>query len=163
MKRIVAILVILASILSLAACKELTPEEKMSSIAAKESEIAVENSKHEAAIEESKADILAEIGKTKKGKQVVAVKSDDNVTEYRVVYIDKNGFADYMYKYNFYSVEYYKIHKNQEDFGSLFIPIKRDDDLRMIKFKREYTDESIATFDSIYDRYSKSNVWTLVE
>lgn len=162
MKRIIAVLVILASILSLAACKELTPEEKMSSVAAKESELAAELSEKEVAIEESKKDILDEIGKTKKGKQVVAVRYQENTTEYRVVLFDKNGFADHMDKYIFYSPDFYKIHKDQENFGGLDIPVKRDDELRMIKFKREY-DEKATTFDNIYKRYNDSSVWTLVE
>ncbi len=160
MKRIIAILVILASILSLAACKELTPEEKMSSIAAKESKLAVENSKHEAAIEESKADILDEIGKSEKDKRVVVVRDGDSYTEYRVIVMDKNGFGDYMEKYVFYNKDSYRIAKNQEDFGA-DTPVKRDDDLRMIKFKRDFDVDS--TYDGFISRYENSSVWRIVK
>ncbi len=163
MKRVIAVLVVLASILSLAACKELTPEEKMSSIAAKESEIAVERSEKESAIEESKKSILDEIGKTKKNKQVVAVREQSNVTEYCVYIFDKNGFSKQLDKYKFYSPDFYNIHKDQKDFGGLDIPVKRDDDLRMIKFERKYTDTDATTFDHIYKRYSESEIWTIVE
>ncbi len=160
MKRVIAILVILASILSLAACKELTPEEKMSSIAAKESELAVERSEKESAIQEGKKDILDEIGKTKKDERIVIVRKDKDTSEYRVVVMDKNGFGKYMEKYVFYTSDAYKIAKNQESFGA-DIPVKKDDELRMIKFKREF--ENDATYDSFISRYENSSVWEIVK
>ena len=160
MKRVIAVLVILASILSLAACKELTPEEKMSSIAAEDSKNAVERSEKESVIAEGKKDILDEIGKTKKDERIVIVRKDENNTEFRVVIMDKNGFGKYMEKYIFYSVEAYKIAKNQESFGA-DIPVKKDDDLRMIKFKREF--ENDATYESFLSRYENSSVWEIVK
>lgn len=162
MKRVIAVFVILASILSLAACKELTPEERMSSVAAEESRIAVERSSKEAAIEEGKRDILEEIGKTKKDKQVVAIRPGENTTEYHVVIFDKNGYADHVDKYKFYSPDFYRIHKDQKDFGSLDSFVERDDDLRMIKLRGEYEKENAITFEYVYNRYNKEP-WTIVE
>ena len=162
MKRIIAVLLVLASILSFAACKELTPEEKMSSVAARESELAVERSSKEAAIEDGKKDILDEIGKTKKNKQVVAIREQENVTEYLVVLFDKNGFAEILYKYKFYSPDFYRIHKDQKDFGGQDTLVKRDDDLRMLKFKGDFN-KGAATFEYIYNKYKDSTIWELVE
>lgn len=160
MKRVIAVLVILASILSLAACKELTPEEKMSSIAAEESKNAVERSSQEAAIEVGKDNILDEIGKSKKDKKLVVVKYAENFTEYRVIVMDKNGFGDYMEKYIFYNQEQYRSAKNQESFGADKV-VERDDDLRMIKFKREFDTDS--TYENFYKTYESRSTWTIVE
>ncbi len=160
MKRVIAVLVILASILSLAACKELTPEEKMSSIAAEESKMAVERSSQEAAIEVGKDDILDEIGKSKKDKKLVVVKYEENYTEFRVIVMDKNGFGDYMEKYIFYNSEQYKSAKNQENFGADKV-VERDDDLRMIKFKRVFDTDS--TYENFYKTYEARSTWTIVE
>lgn len=160
MKRVIAVLVILASILSLAACKELTPEEKMSSIAAEESKNAVERSSQEAAIEVGKDNILDEIGKSKKDKKLVVVKYEENFTEYRVIVMDKNGFGDYMEKYIFYNQEQYRSAKNQESFGADKV-VERDDDLRMIKFKREFDTDS--TYENFYKTYESRSTWTIVE
>lgn len=160
MKRVIAVLVILASILSLAACKELTPEEKMSSIAAEESKNAVERSSQEAAIEVGKDNILDEIGKSKKDKKLVVVKYAENFTEYRVIVMDKNGFGDYMEKYIFYNQEQYRSAKNQESFGADKV-VERDDDLRMIKFKREFDTDS--TYENFYKTYESRSTWTIIE
>ncbi len=162
MKRIIAALIILATVLALASCsfKELTPEEKMSSVAAEESKRAEERSSVEAAIEVGKKDILDEIGKSKKDKKLVVVKYEENFTEYRVIVMDKNGFGDYMEKYIFYNIEQYKSSKNQESFGADEL-VDRDDDLRMLKFKRDFDIDS--TYENFYKTYEDRSTWTIVE
>lgn len=169
MKRIIALLIVVASVLSITACslnkKELTAEEKASSRAARESEIAAESSSVEAAIVDAKEEVLDKIGKTQKGKKIVLhdLSPSDGTERYREVYMDKNGFADYMITYNFYPANQYDLILSYGDRGNDKL-IDHDDDLRLIVYKKSYDNYNVEiTFDKLLESFRTSTAWDIIE
>ncbi len=169
MKKIIALLLALASVVSISACsfKELTPEEKASKRAEKESEYAAEVSSQEAAIVGAKDEVLDELGNSKKGKKLVMrnYNKSDGTERFREIYFDKNGFADYMLTYCFYPESNYYVIKGQGDKGNNKL-VKHDDDLRLIVYKKSYK-KAYEGFDLTYDELVKSfketTAWEIIE
>lgn len=168
MKRIIALLIALASVVSITACslKELTPEEKAASRAAKESEYAAEVSSREAAIVEAKDEILDELGESEKGKKLVMrnYNQSDGTERFREIYFDKNGFADYMITYCYYPESNYYVIKGQGDKGSNKL-IDHDDDLRLIVYKKSYKDayDIEITYDELVKSFNETTAWEIIE
>lgn len=168
MKRIIALLIVIASVLSITSCsvKELTPEEKASSRAARESELAAESSSVEAAIVEDKKEILDELGKSQKGKKLVMrnYSQSDGTERIREIYFDKNGFADYMITYCYYPESSYYVIKGQGDKGSNKL-IDHDDDLRLIVYKKSYKDayDIEITYDELVKNFKETTAWEIIE
>ncbi len=168
MKRIIALLIALASVLSISACsfKELTPEEKAASRAAKESEYAAEVSSKEAAIVEDKGEVLDELGKSQKGKKLVMrnYNQSDGTERLREIYFDKNGFADYMITYCYYPESNYYVIRDQGDKGSNKL-IDHDDDLRLIVYKKSYKDayDIDITYDELVESFKTTTAWEIIE
>lgn len=167
MKRIIALLIALASVLSISACsfKELTPEEKAASRAAKESEYAAEVSSKEAAIVEDKGEVLDELGKSQKGKKLVMrnYSQSDGTERLREIYFDKNGFADYMITYCYYPESNYYIIRDQGDKGNDKL-IDHDDDLRLIVYKKSYDSYGVEiTYDELVSNFKATTAWEIIE
>lgn len=154
MKKIIALLLALASVLSISACsfKKLTPEEKEASRAAKESEYYAESSKREENIEKTKEDLLKEIGKTQKNKKIVTrtFYVSDGTEMFCEYVFDKNGFADHIKKYYFYPESSYYIIKDQGNKGNNKL-IDHDDDNRLLVYKYKYNSDiqKSITFDAL--------------
>lgn len=167
MKRIIALLIVLASVLSISACsfKELTPEEQAASRAAKESEYAAEVSSKEAAIVEDKGEVLDELGKSQKGKKLVMrnYSKSDGTERLREIYFDKNGFADYMITYCYYPESNYYIIRDQGDKGNDKL-IDHDDDLRLIVYKKSYDSYGVEiTYDELVSNFKATTAWEIIE
>ncbi len=167
MKRIIALLLALASVISISACsfKQLTPEEKASKRAAKESEYYAESSKREANIVKTKEELLKEIGKTQKGKKIVTKTyySSDGTELFREYVFNKNGFADYIKKYYFYPESSYYIIKDQGSKGNDKL-IDHDDDNRLLVYKYSYkaAGDPETTYDDVMKHLKDFNA-TIIE
>lgn len=168
MKRIIALLIILASVLSISACKftPRTQEEIASSRAAAQSKIAAESSSVEAAIIGAKDEVLDELGESKKGKKLVMrnLNKSDGTERFREIYFDKNGFADYMITYCFYPESSYKVILEQGDKGSDKL-IDHDDDLRLLVYKKSYKDafNIDITYDELVENFKNTTAWEIIE
>lgn len=168
MKRIIALLIALASVLSISACsvKPLSEEEKASSRAERESKIAAESSSVEAAIVENKEEVLEELGESQKGKKLVMrnYNRSDGTERFREIYFDKNEFADYMITYCFYPESNYYVIKGQGDKGSNKL-IDHDDDLRLIVYKKSYKDayDIEITYDELVESFKETTAWEIIE
>lgn len=169
MKRIVALLIVLASVISITACSlnptPRTKDEIASSRAAAESKIAAESSSIEAAIVDGKDELLKKIGKSQKDKKLVMrdYNDSDGTERFREVFFDKNGFADYMVTYNFYPASMYRTILNQGDKGNDKL-IDHDDDLRLIVYEKSYESYgSEITFDKLRSSFERTTAWQIID
>lgn len=160
MKKIIAILAVLATLFSLSACKpnrkELTPDEVQQSVAAEQSRrveesLQAERDYHEGIDEQ----VDEEIGKTKKGERLVVKATSITGTEYIVFEFKKDKTVKKKLGYLFYdNIENYEmILKNGG--GSSRKVIDNDDKARMIVFSYQKFSES--DFDSLYKTYSSES------
>lgn len=160
MKKLIAALLILASAVAFASCsvkkKELTYEERMASIEARESEKAEESLKHESEIAEEMSELEDEIGKTVKGKKIVVKSVYSDRTEYTVSEFDKNQVITsrtvYMY---FNKTDDWNSVKNNKTLLETMKLVKKDDESRLLVYK--YLDLDEATFDDWYQTYQLRN------
>lgn len=169
MKRIVALLIVLASVISITACSlnptPRTKEEVASSREAARSEMAAESSSIEAAIVDGKEEVLEKIGKSQKGKKLVMrdYNKSDDTERFREIFFDKNGFADYMVTYNFYPASNYKIILNQGDKRNDKL-IDHDDDLRLIVYKKSYDSYGVEmTYDELRSNFETTTAWKIID
>ena len=154
MKKVIAVLVVAASLLSLTACKmkkEMTNEEYQASLAANESKRVAESIKVEEEYSEGIAENVEEIGKTVKNKRLVLKVASPTGTEYEVIVMDKKGNADYELLYQFFdyignynAIVDYKDEVNRKQ-------IKHDAKARMIVYRIDNIRE--ATFDELYEEF----------
>lgn len=168
MKKLIALIAVLATVISLSACKtvNMTPEEKMSKYAAEESEriaasIQAENDYIDGVNKHSEETI----GKTIKGERFVVKNFFTLGYEYRVFEFNKKGKGTKHYLYKFYDdVANYE---NQLEIGedkSRKI-VDKDPKARMIVY--EIKDEITETFDLLYETYSNPKIiergYTIIE
>lgn len=156
MKKLIALIAVLAAVVSLSACKtiNMTPEEKLSKYVAEESEriaasIQAENDYIDGVNQHSEDTI----GKTIKGKRLVIKKDNFSLGyEYRVYEFDKKGVFSKHYLYKFY--DKLETYEGQLEIGgdkSKKI-IDKDPKARMIVY--EIKEDLSYTFDDIYNIYS---------
>lgn len=160
MKKLIALIAVLATVVSLSACKmnkNLSPEEK-------QSKYAVEASKMVAASIQAENDYIDgvhefsenEIGKTQKKTKLVIRAESSLGYRYDVFEFSKKGKMTKRLSYEFYdSIENYKVQsKIKEDRKRKLIDT--DDKARMVLYK--YDEVWEQTFDELYEAYSKPEV-----
>ena len=168
MKKLIAVIAVMATVLSLSACKpkELSAEEKQSKYAAEES-------KNVAASLQAENDYIDgvhdysdnEIGKTVKGKKLVIKAESSLGYRYNVFEFNKKGKMTERLSYEFYdTIENYEVQAEIKGDRKRKL-IDTDDKARMVVYK--YNEVWEQTFDELYDAYSKSEVnelgYTIVE
>lgn len=169
MKKIIALIAVLATVLSLSACKmnkDLTPEEKQSKYAAEQSE-------HVAASIQAENDYIDgvneysdnEIGKTVKGKRLVINAKSSLGYKYNVFIFNKKGKMTERLCYEFYdSIENYEVQSEIKNPQGRKL-VDSDAEARMVVYK--YDEVWEQTFDELYEAYSKPEVndlgYTIVE
>lgn len=170
MKKIIALLLIAASILSFAACKgdegevNTNPEEIANDFAENQAKVEAEYSKQaaEKAAEESKIqeeidEYIEEVGKTKKKTQLVIEVASSLGREYIKYEYNKKGEYKTKKVYYFYdTLENYnaclEAEKNADDVKI----IDKNKDTRM--FVAEYKKFNGQSFDEMYEIYSKESI-----
>lgn len=160
MKKLIALIAVLATVVSLSACKmnkNLSPEEKQSKYAAEESKMVAaslqaENDYIDGVHEFSEN----EIGKTQKKTKLVIRAESSLGYRYDVFEFSKKGKMTKRLSYEFYdSIENYKVQsKIKEDRKRKLIDT--DDKARMVLYK--YDEVWEQTFDELYEAYSKPEV-----
>ena len=169
MKKLIALITLLATVLSLSACKlnkDLSPEEKMSKYAAEESKkvaesLQAENDYIDGVNEYSKN----EIGKTIKGKKLVIKVGNPLGYEYDVYLFDKKGKATEFLSYEFFdSIENFEVQSEMKTFLKKKI-VNTDKEARLIIYK--HLETPVETFDELYHAFSsdfaKDHGYTLIE
>lgn len=169
MKKLIALIAVLATVLSLSSCKiskELTPEEKQSKYAAEESKrvaasLKAENDYIDGVHEYSDG----EIGKTVKGKKLVIKAESSLGYKYNVFEFNKKGQMTKRLSYEFYdTIENYEVQAEIKEDRKRKL-IDTDDKARMVVYK--YNDVWEQTFDEIYEAYKNPDVnslgYTIVE
>lgn len=163
MKKLAAIFLFCAVAVSFSAChskKDMTEEEYSKYVAAEQSKRVAESEEAEAKVSEGWEDVSDDVGKTIKGKKVVAFSEKGYDKEYVVVMMDKNGNGDYRITYHFAPdlTAYNKLIQKGEEENKLY---KKDKASRMVAFKE--TDIQNNPFEDYYKRYDISSYWQIVE
>ncbi len=158
MKKVTALLLAVITLLIVTACGKIyfDEEEYKEAVSESESEAAAESEKQEEEISENKSETEDELGKTTKGKQIVAKLVYGDMMQYEKVVFDKKGIAEYklIYKY-FFTDGYYDMVKGYGDVGSDKV-IKTDDNLRLIVYKtKDILNLDYDTFLNVYQRKSE--------
>ncbi len=170
MKKLIALISVLATLISLSACKmnkELTPEEKMSQYAAEESKMVAESIKAENDYIDGVNEYSDnEIGKTVKGKRIVVRCESAFGYKYLVFIFNKKGEMTKRSSYEFYdNIDNYEVQKEiKKPYGSKKL-VDTDDKARMVVY--EYEEMWAQTYDEVYANYKNSEIndlgYTLVE
>ena len=168
MKKLIALIAILATVSSFTACKSInmSPEEKMSKYLVEESErvaasIQAENDYIDGVNKYSEETI----GKTIKGKKLVIKDYFSLGYQYKVYEFDKKGVFSKHYVYKFY--DDVKTYEGQLEIGNVLSQkiVDKDPKARMIVY--EIKEDLTYTFDDLYDMFSKpENIergYTIVE
>ena len=161
MKKIIALITLLATVLSLSACKlnkDLSPEEKMSKYAAEESKMVAESIQAENDYIDGVDDYFEnEIGKTVKDKRIVIKAETTFGYKYLVFTFNKKGNMVKRLSYEFYdNIDNYEVQKDiKNPYGGKHL-VDTDDKARMVVY--EYDEMWDQTFDQIYTDYSKTDI-----
>lgn len=163
MKKIIAVLSVLAVLMSLAAChntKKMTDEEYSEYVAAEESKRVAESVKAEEMVSEGMNEVADDIGKTEKGKKVVLFRDTGVDKRYRVYYIGKDGKCESMVNYTFArdKESYNVLYDNAKNEGNIY---KYDKDSRMVARKAESVPD--ADFQQLYDAFKNDKNWQIIE
>ncbi len=168
-KKIIALLLAFAAVISLAACKvdtapeetePFSPDDFQAQVSAQES---VRQSRVEASIQ-AQAEInreideyIAKVGKTKKNKELVLELEYPLGRRYQKYVFDKKKNVDYRLDYYFFdSEDNYEATISSTKSDKNRKVVEKDKDLKMVVVK--YTDPSPSTFDELYETYSKPEV-----
>lgn len=167
MKRIIAIVSLLAVVLSFAACKAndptQDPQEALSNQNAVQAEMASASILAETKIAEKMDEVQSELGKTQKNKQIVYNRKDGNVELKYIVTFNKKNVADEVIVHKFYDYEStYETVLGYGDYKDLKI-IDNDDELRYIVYK--YKEHSFIgqDFEYVYNAVSSADQITVIE
>ncbi len=161
MKKLIALIAVLATVVSLSACKmnkDLTPEEKQSKYAAEESKMVAASIKAENDYIDGVHDFSEnEIGKTIKGKKLVIRAESAFGYKYLVFSFNKKGKMTEYLSYEFYdNLDNYEVQKEIKNPYNGKKLVNTDDKARMVVYK--YDEMWSQTFDEIYANYSSSEV-----
>ncbi|MEE1138751.1 MAG: hypothetical protein U0M02_09775 [Acutalibacteraceae bacterium] len=173
MKKILSVILAAAALFTLAACKVKPSENKetepyrpeefqaqVSQLQAERASELAEQQKEKDKLNKEIDDYIAEIGKTKKGKELVLEISSSRGREYQKYVFNKKGEIDYRLDYMFYN--------STEDYDSCLRVVKNDEyrkvvekDSKILMVVVKYTDPTQSTFDELYGTYSKPEVIAL--
>lgn len=166
MKKIIAVLLVLAAVVSLAACKVNTtpeetepfsPDEFQSQVNAQQSvyQSQVEASiQAQSEIQEEIDEYIAKVGKTKKNKELVMELGSPLGRKFQKYVFDRKGNTDYRLDYFFFdSIENYEatIAEANDDKNSKVV--EKDKDMKLVVVKETKIVES--TFDELYDSFTR--------
>lgn len=166
MKKIISLLLILAAVVSLAACKvepaepqETDPvnyDEFQEQLNVYESERQSQIEASVQAQEELEKEIdkyVAKVGKTKKNKELVMEKKTPLGREFQKYIFDKKGNTDYRLDYLFFdSYENYEATVQEAKDNDIKKVVEKDKDMKLVVVKRTEIVES--TFDALYESFS---------
>lgn len=154
MKKILAVLAVLATVLSLSACKmsgNMTAEEREQYLAEKQSEQIEASLQAERDYVEGINETADKIGKTKKGERLVVKIPSQLGTEYWVFEFDKKEVVEYKMIYRFFELpQNYESAKNFKGTKNKKV-VDTDDKSRMVVYKHTGINEN--TFDELYDSF----------
>lgn len=154
MKKILAIIAVLATVLSLASCKmknnkttaELVSEAEVERSMLIESSIQAESQREEKIVEN-----IGEIGKSEKKKQLVLKRDEDH---YQVFVMNKKNICTKVRDYYFFeSIEAYNIKVSDKEKGRQKL-VHKDPESRMLVYESDYDIEERNTYDQIYEFFS---------
>lgn len=164
-KKIISLLLILAALVSLAACKvepttqetePFSPDDFQSQLNAQQSEY---QSQIEASIQEQSEiqeeidKYIAKVGKTKKNKELVLEIGSPLGRKYQKYFFDRKGNTDYRYDYFFFdSEENYEATVQEAKDGKHSKVVEKDKDMKMVVVKETKIVDS--TFEELYDAYT---------
>lgn len=167
MKKIVAIISLLAVILTLAACKPDTskqdPQEALSNVNVANSERVAASIQAETEIVEKMEEVGEELGKTQKNKQIIYTKDASNASSRFIITFNRRGVVDSVEVHKFYKAQSsYDVVLDMGDFNNMKI-IESDDNLRYVAYK--YTEHPYfgKDFDYVYSAVSGSKDLTVIE
>lgn len=169
MKKIISILLILAALVSFAACKVQPAEPKetdpvnydefQSQMNAYESErqSQIEASiQAQAEVEKEIDKYISKVGKTKKNKELVMEISNYLGREYQKYIFDKKGNTDYRLDYLFFdSYENYEATLQEAKDNKNKKVVEKDEDMKLVVVKRTNIVE--ATFEELYTSFSSED------
>lgn len=156
MKKIIALIAVLATLVSLSACKvNKTAEERQAEIAAEQSKAAAASEKAEKEYQEGMDKTVDKLGKTEKGERLVVKEPGVTDPSYLVFEFDKKEVLKNRYKYIFYAtVEAYENMLDGGD-GVRRELVDHDDKSRMLVYEVEFEETPEFTFDYFYNMYTQ--------
>lgn len=165
MKKITAVLLLLAIMFSATACgKVYFDEDKYNEAQSKEAEKqSVAQSEQESAIAADKENLEGKMGKSEENKKLVVKRTYGDHMEYLELIFDKKGNIDYKITYKYFDEEdYYRTVLGYGDIGSDKM-ISHDDKLRMIAYKSKDLVE--ADYEFYYNLYARkdSEIYQIIE
>ena len=173
MKKILSVILAATALFTLAACKVKPSENKetepyrpeefqaqVSQLQAERASELAEQQKEKDKLNKEIDDYIAEIGKTKKGKELVLEISSSRGREYQKYVFNKKGEAEYRIDYLFYN--------SSEDYEIRVENAKKDEHSKLIEKDRKtlmvvvkVTNIRHAMFDELYEACSKPEVIAL--
>ncbi len=169
MKKIIALLLILVTFVSLAACKVNTsnqetepfsPDDFQSQLDAQESERQAEIEASIQEVSEIQKEIdqyIAKVGKTKKNKELVLKVDSPLGRKYQKYVFDKKGNIDYRLDYLFFdSEENYEATIAEAKNAVNKKVVEKDKDMNLVVLK--FPDITPSTYDELYEVYSRQAV-----
>lgn len=158
MKKLIAVLSILATVLSLAACSVesgKTTAELVSEAEAEKSQLVESSIQAEVEYSEQVVKSVDKMGKTEKNKQLVIKRPYANGEHYQVFVLDRKGICKTVIDYYYYnSVELFENNNQKQKEKTSRKKIDSDPASRMVAFEREYDVEERNTFDQLYEFFS---------
>ncbi len=170
MKKIISVILAVAALLTLAACKVKPSENKetdpyspedfqaqVSQLQAERASEQAEQQKEQDKINEEIDEYIAKIGKTKKNKELVLEVSVSRGREYQKYVYNKKGEIDHRLSYYFYDkAEYYNSRIAVAENDKSCKIVEKDKKTLMVVVK--YTDITSFPYDQLYETYCKPEV-----
>lgn len=171
MKKIIAILAVFATALSLASCSpknDKTAEELISEQDAEYSQLIESMTQAEIERSEKMVKNIDDLGKTEKNKQIVVKVAYPNGEHYQVFVFNRKGICQKIRDYYFYATaEMYAISNERQVEDDHRKKIDSDKTARMIAFESDYELEERNKFDQILELYkneeSKAQGYEVIE
>lgn len=155
MKKILAILSVFATIFTLASCKmqsDKTTAERVSEAEVERSMLIESSIQAETLREEKIIKSIEDIGKSKKGKQLVLKRDEDH---YQVFVMNKKNVCTKIVDYYFFDdIEAYNLKSNEPKKTGSRKRIIDDPEARLIAYEKDYDTDERNTYDEIYEFFS---------
>lgn len=161
MKKLIAIISVLAAVLSFASCSvknDKTAAEIISEQDAEYSRIAESLSQAEIERSEKVVKNIDDLGKTEKNKQLVVKVAYPNGEHYQVFIMNRKGICQKVRDYYFYeTAEMFEIGNEKQKEDTDRKKIESDKEARMLAFESDYDLEERNTFDQLYELYKNED------
>lgn len=170
MKKIISVILAVAALLTLAACKVKPSENKetdpyrpedfqaqVSQLQAERESEQAEKQKEQDKINEEVDEYVAKIGKTKKGKELVLEVTMSRGKQYQKYVYNKKGEIDYRLSYFFYD--------KMEDYTSRIAAAESNKNCKIVEKDKKtlmvvvkYTDITSSPYEELYETYCQPEV-----